>query len=225
MIRIVTNGYSSVRRTFVALAFLSLCVCAVEAQAQSLPADWATIDVGSPALTGSATYANGSYTVAGAGVDVQGTSDQFRFVYRQLTGDGVIVARVATLQKTHVWSKAGVMIRETLSGGSKNAFMLVSAAKGLASTQRSATGGTTVTAKGNAAVPYWVKLERKASSVTASASRDGVAWTQAITLDDAPNRHGYAYPAIIQTRDGKVHVTYTFNREKIKHVVLDPAML
>ena len=44
-----------------------------------------------------------------------------------------------------------------------------------------------------------------------------------MSLDDAPNRHGYAYPAVIQTRDGKVHVTYTFNREKIKHVVLDPA--
>ena len=54
-------------------------------------------------------------------------------------------------------------------------------------------------------------------------SRDGVAWTTVHTLDDAPNRHGYAYPAVIQARDGKVHVTYTFNREKVKHVVLDPA--
>jgi predicted neuraminidase len=58
-----------------------------------------------------------------------------------------------------------------------------------------------------------------------SISRDGVAWTNAVTLEDTPNRHGYAYPAIIQTRDGRVHVTYTFNREKIKHVVIDPAKL
>jgi predicted neuraminidase len=55
-----------------------------------------------------------------------------------------------------------------------------------------------------------------------SVSKDGVAWTKVATLDDAPNRHGYAYPAVIQTRDGKVHVSYTFNREKVKHVVLDP---
>jgi predicted neuraminidase len=58
-----------------------------------------------------------------------------------------------------------------------------------------------------------------------SVSRDGVAWTKAIALDDKPIRHGYAYPAVIQTRDGKIHVTYTFNREKIKHVVVDPAKL
>ena len=58
-----------------------------------------------------------------------------------------------------------------------------------------------------------------------SVSRDGVAWTRALTLESEPITHGYAYPAIVQTRDGKVHVTYTFNREKIKHVVIDPAGL
>jgi predicted neuraminidase len=55
-----------------------------------------------------------------------------------------------------------------------------------------------------------------------SVSRDGVAWTQVLTLEDTPIRHGYAYPAVIQTRDGRIHVAYTFNREKIKHVVIDP---
>jgi predicted neuraminidase len=58
-----------------------------------------------------------------------------------------------------------------------------------------------------------------------SLSRDGVAWTRALTLESEPIKDGYAYPAIVQTRDGKVHVTYTFNREKIKHVVIDPAKL
>ena len=47
-----------------------------------------------------------------------------------------------------------------------------------------------------------------------SVSRDGVAWKQAVTLENTPNRHGYAYPAMIQTRDGKVHIAYTFNRER-----------
>jgi predicted neuraminidase len=58
-----------------------------------------------------------------------------------------------------------------------------------------------------------------------SVSRDGVAWKQALTLEDAPLRHGYAYPAVIQTRDGRIHVTYTFDRRMIKHVVIDPARL
>jgi len=52
-----------------------------------------------------------------------------------------------------------------------------------------------------------------------------IAWTQALTLEDAPMRDGYAYPAVIQTRDGRIHVTYTFDRRMIKHVVIDPARL
>ena len=58
-----------------------------------------------------------------------------------------------------------------------------------------------------------------------SSSFDGVDWRMVLTLEDKPCPHGYAYPAIIQTRDGLVHITYTWNRERIKHVVLDPRKL
>ncbi|MBI5768803.1 MAG: exo-alpha-sialidase [Verrucomicrobia bacterium] len=56
-------------------------------------------------------------------------------------------------------------------------------------------------------------------------SKDGVTWTRALTLEREPIVSGYAYPAVIQTSDGRVHVTYTFGRKAIKHVVLDPAAL
>ncbi|HEU5080733.1 MAG TPA: sialidase family protein [Opitutaceae bacterium] len=58
-----------------------------------------------------------------------------------------------------------------------------------------------------------------------SLSEDGVNWKMVLTLEDEPRPHGYAYPAVIQSSDGLVHVTYTWNREKIKHVIIDPARL
>lgn len=56
-------------------------------------------------------------------------------------------------------------------------------------------------------------------------SRDGVRWTKVLTLESEPVPSGYAYPAVIQTRDGLVHVTYTHNRRRIRHVVLNPQQL
>jgi predicted neuraminidase len=56
-------------------------------------------------------------------------------------------------------------------------------------------------------------------------SRDGITWQRVLTLETEPCTSGYAYPAVIQAADGSVHVTYTWDRKRIKHVVLDPAKL
>ncbi|UIJ45683.1 exo-alpha-sialidase [Sphingomonas cannabina] len=56
-------------------------------------------------------------------------------------------------------------------------------------------------------------------------SDDGVHWRPVLTLESKPIDNGYAYPAVIQARDGLVHVTYTHDRTRIRHVVLDPARL
>ncbi|MEY4939344.1 MAG: hypothetical protein RIQ93_1079 [Verrucomicrobiota bacterium] len=54
-------------------------------------------------------------------------------------------------------------------------------------------------------------------------SRDGKTWEAALVLEDEPGE--YSYPAIIQTRDGNAHITYTWRREKVRHVVVDPKRL
>ncbi len=159
-----------------AIGALSLSLFPAQAGAQALPAGWTSADIGNPQLAGSASYTSGTFTVTGAGVDIWNTSDQFRFVYRQLTGDGVIVARVNTLQQADRWSKAGVMIRETLTAGSKHAFALVSAANGLAFQRRVTTSGVSTNTQTSGAVPGWVKLERKGSTFTASVSSNGTSW-------------------------------------------------
>jgi predicted neuraminidase len=54
-------------------------------------------------------------------------------------------------------------------------------------------------------------------------SRDGVEWRTALVLEDGPGE--FSYPAVVQSRDGHVHVTYTWKRERVKHVDVDPAQL
>ena len=54
-------------------------------------------------------------------------------------------------------------------------------------------------------------------------SHDGKKWQTALVLENGPGE--YSYPAVIQTKDGLVHVTYTWKRQRIKHVVFDPAKL
>ncbi len=56
-------------------------------------------------------------------------------------------------------------------------------------------------------------------------SVDGLVWERVLTLETEPHPAGYAYPAVIQTQDGRVHITYTWKRERIKHVLLDLAKL
>jgi predicted neuraminidase len=64
------------------------------------------------------------------------------------------------------------------------------------------------------------------SPLNVAVSKDGKTWQAALVLeDDAEAPNGFSYPAVIQTRDGLVHITYTWRRERIKHVVVDPSKL
>ena len=61
------------------------------------------------------------------------------------------------------------------------------------------------------------------SPLNVAVSNDGKNWQAALVLEREPGE--FSYPAVIQTADGKVHVTYTWKRKKVRHVVIDPAKL
>ena len=64
------------------------------------------------------------------------------------------------------------------------------------------------------------------SPLNVAVSADGTNWQAALILEDDPTApSGFAYPAVIQTSDGLVHITYTWERKRIKHLVIDPAKL
>ena len=61
------------------------------------------------------------------------------------------------------------------------------------------------------------------SPLNVAISEDGKTWNAALVLESEAGE--YSYPAVIQTRDGLVHITYTWKRTRIKHVVVDPSKL
>jgi alpha-galactosidase len=145
---------------------------------KELASPWQQQDIGATAAAGNAGVRGQTLIVTGSGNDVWGNTDEFHFVYQKLDGDLEILARVVSLTETDPWAKAGVMIRNTLDANSSHVMMIMSAANGLAFQQRSSTGGSSShTAGTNTAVPYWVKLIRSGSRITAYESENGLNWT------------------------------------------------
>ena len=135
-----------------------------------LPAGWAHADIGNAGIPGDARYtaATGAFNVWGAGADIWGTADSFHFVYMPLDGDGQLIARVTAIQNTHTFAKAGLMIRESLTPGSRHVLVNLRPNNGLELLQRSDTGGQTWLAGAGTASgppPIWFKLIRTGNRI------------------------------------------------------------
>ena len=136
-------------------------------------------------VEGTATFSCNRFSILGSGHDIWNPADAFHFVY-QPTGSGAITisARILSIQDTNEWAKAGVMIRETLDADSAHAMMVLTPGQGAAFQFRSAKGAqsTSVSLGTPVVAPYWVQLVRTPNGgsfdFVASASLDGVTWTQ-----------------------------------------------
>jgi alpha-L-rhamnosidase len=55
-------------------------------------------------------------------------------------------------------------------------------------------------------------------------SKDGKEWKAALVLEDSPVSQ-YSYPSVIQSADGMIHIVYTWRRQRVKYVKVDPSKL
>ncbi len=133
-----------------------------------------------------AEMADGSIAMNAAGADIWNAADEFRFAYKTLTGDGSMVAQVQGLDTVDVWSKAGVMIRDTLNPGSVHAMMVATGTNGVtfqyrpvadaASDSDTGAGERSAQQANQSDEPVWVRMERKGNQFSGSWSLDGVNW-------------------------------------------------
>jgi ABC-type transport system involved in multi-copper enzyme maturation permease subunit len=156
-----------------------------------------------PVLTGKACL---PYIPHGPGGEV--VNDSFNFAHQPLTGNGSITVRVISLTGEHAnitnghgdragsaladglapWSKAGIIIKQSLHQGSAYAAMMVTGSNGVRM-QYNYTGDTAgLPGKVSAAEPRWLRLTRSGDTITGYDSTDGTHWTQvgAVTLTGLP---------------------------------------
>jgi len=158
----------------------------MEVAATVLPLPWDEGGVGNGAPGSSTAYGAGEFHVSGAG-QLAGRNDSFRFVWQPLSGDGVITARVDSMEDGGSLSRAGVMIRDTLATNSRHVFLGLGGDGNFRWVRRTGFNGNTATSSsGSASFPSaWVRLVRSGSTITAWKSFDGTAWVQIGSLNAA----------------------------------------
>lgn len=144
-----------------------------------LPSGWTDADVGGPGRAGGASFDGTTWTVIGGGADIGGTSDQFHFTSRALTGNGSVIARVAGLTAASPLAEAGVMLRNGTDPNASFAGVVLTPGNGVAFQWRTNAGGSSGAAQvAGVGGPLWVKLTRAGNLFAGYYSTDGVRWTQ-----------------------------------------------
>ena len=144
---------------------------------KQLTGGWESRDIGAVGIAGTAGVSGNQFVVGGSGSDIYNTKDSFQYVYQPWHGDVQMVACIAPLpQDSDFQAKAGLMVREDLTGQSKNAFVAKMPYNGLTVQHRTDFSGLTTFRARYDQLYNWVKLIRRGDAFELYASVDGVIW-------------------------------------------------
>jgi hypothetical protein len=173
--------------------------------ATGLPSGWQSDDVGAPALAGSTRMDGNTWVVAGAGENIWGSADEFQYAHKYVNGDVTMTARVDSMDATHAWAKAGLMVRSGLGESAPFAAVYNTPGNGVMFEWRSYYRGAPQSVTVNAPPgPVWLKLVRRGNSFAAYYSLDGQTWNRIGTAQSV------VMPGVVQA--GMVVTSHDVNR-------------
>ena len=200
-----------------AAAVIGKWISTLRTTAANLPKSWSSTDIGNVGVSGEASFLNGRFNLLAAGSDIWENTDAFHFARRPLAGDGSIVARVVSIQYTDPWAKAGVMLRENDSAGSKYVFMAFTAQGGSTLQSRAMAEASTASTDGpEAKPPHWLKLVRRGDVFSGYVSADGANWFTVGSVTNVLNKNLSAGLALT------AHNNFALNSTLFDNVAVKP---
>lgn len=146
------------------------------------PVGWWSGDIGTTG--GSAVQSGDTIEITGDGHNIGSTADGFHFMFKELSGDGSITARVVSNGTgSDTGAKGGVMIRDDLSPGSAHAMTVVTGGAGGGAAfhwrvRPDRISGSAQDPTPNVSPPYWVRIEKTRRYLSSYLSSDGQTWRQ-----------------------------------------------
>lgn len=139
---------------------------------------WMPTDLGDLSKKGEFFKQGQNIVIKTSGSDIWGEADGFSYVYQYVKGDCVMFTRIESLEAKNDWAKAGIMIRESLTRGSKMTIVCVTPKNGIITHFRSETNRPADNSEAypNKKAPYWVKIERIGDTINYYASDNRNSW-------------------------------------------------
>lgn len=188
-------------------------------------------DIGSPTLAGSTTRDGDVVTIVAGGDDIWGTTDKFHFAHQQRTGDFDIQVRVESVTQADLYTKTGLMVRDSLAANARHVMALVFPSN---AARNNNVGGYEfqyrATAGGGAAAIYpplpqprvnypdtWLRMKREGDTFIAYSSSDGFNWTEyARVTQDYPDTvyFGMAVTAHVAAQNATTTAKFHLNSRR-----------
>lgn len=146
--------------------------------AQTLPSPWSSAAIGTVTQAGYAEHVDGSFGLAAVTGNISGTADSYRSIHQQLTGDCRITARIAARSIAAGTTRAGIMIRSSLTADAVMCAAVTTSATAIQRAFRTAGTADTATSQGSLALPLWLRLTRTGNNVAIEYSSNGTTWSQ-----------------------------------------------